>query len=731
MFQTEPVMKRRKDYRKMSAKYLKSLIRKEIEHKKLSDCFKQSYLTSTGTSTLPVIAPQSLFRPSTSTIPHSHIPSISFEPNKTSELCSEKDASMEVAFASSLENCETSELMMSQSSESSAPAKIAIPTSLELHEISDLVVSSLSETVASSVVESTTFTENLNNWALECNIAHSAFNKLLVILKNVDNVIDLKLLPADCRTLLKTHKTSSIVNTGSGHYYHFGLQEGLSRALKNQSVLSNQIIYFDINIDGLPLTKSSTSQFWPVLGSLCSEKTPFVIGIWHGFKKPEHPKEVLELFVTEYLDLKRDRISYKNERFDICLSKVICDAPAKSFILCTKGHNSYFGCTKCVTEGTYINNRMCYNNLNAPLRTNIDFRSGHYGEDYHTGISPLLQLEIDIVKNIPLDYMHLVCLGVMKRLLQFWVRGNMLLRINKDDFECLNQMILDIRSHISYNDFARLPRPLHDLDRWKASEYRQFLLYTGPILLKDRLKPSQYMHFLSLHCAIRILCSPNLCLKKNNYAKDLLVYFVKNYPHIYGEEYVTHNVHSLIHLPEDVLIYGPLDSFSAFKYENYMREIKRKVKTCNLPLQQFINREYESITYKKNVEISKNVNEVVLNYISRYRETLLNCSLVKSYKWLRLKEFKLGINNNNNHCLIKGNFVIKIVKIIQCQENNCDYIVYQRYLNYEPFYTQPCSSMLVYGGSVTNLSEVKEVCKIDEIVTKCVQYKNVVINYIV
>jgi hypothetical protein len=39
------------------------------------------------------------------------------------------------------------------------------------------------------------------------------------------------------------------------------------------------------------------------------------------------------------------------------------------------------------------------------------------------------------------------------------------------------------------NDFARGPRPFAEVCRYKATEFRQFLLYTGPIIKKPRMKP--------------------------------------------------------------------------------------------------------------------------------------------------------------------------------------------------------------------------------------------------
>jgi hypothetical protein len=45
----------------------------------------------------------------------------------------------------------------------------------------------------------------------------------------------------------------------------------------------------------------------------------------------------------------------------------------------------------------------------------IPFLSKHR-KNHHIGESPLEQLDIDMISSFPLDYMHLVLLGVFKRL---------------------------------------------------------------------------------------------------------------------------------------------------------------------------------------------------------------------------------------------------------------------------------------------------------------------------
>ncbi|CAL1671770.1 unnamed protein product [Lasius platythorax] len=67
---------------------------------------------------------------------------------------------------------------------------------------------------------------------------------------------------------------------------------------------------------------------------------------------------------------------------------------------------------------------MTFPELNSKLRTNEEFYS-QIDEDYHKETSLLCDLKIDLVKSVPLDYMHLVLLGIMKRLIAFWIKGNL------------------------------------------------------------------------------------------------------------------------------------------------------------------------------------------------------------------------------------------------------------------------------------------------------------------
>jgi len=136
-------------------------------------------------------------------------------------------------------------------------------------------------------------------------------------------------------------------------------------------------------------------------------------------------------------------------------------------------------------------------------------------------------------------------------------------------------MLIEFRN-TTPNDFVRQPRSTKDIKHWKAVEFRNFLLYTGPIVLRYVLKRDIYIHFLTLHVAITILIRQNIYQKELiNFAKALY-HFVNSFEILYGKQYVSHNIHNLLHICSDVRTYGALDNFSAFRFKNCMSFIKKK-----------------------------------------------------------------------------------------------------------------------------------------------------------
>ena len=206
-------------------------------------------------------------------------------------------------------------------------------------------------------------------------------------------------------------------------------------------------------------------------------------------------------------------------------------------------------------------------------------------QEHHISQSPFCNLDIDMVSKFPIDYMHQVCLGVMKKLLLLWIRGKREVRISAGQVVEISNRLVDLKKFIP-SVFARKPRGLNEVDRWKATEFRQFLLYSGILVLNGMLRDDLYQHFLCLSVAISILVSPNLAQVHKAYAHELLTYFVQQGSLLYGEEFLVYNVHTLIHLAQDAEEYGSLDASSAFAFENYMQKLMKMVRSGKNPIVQ-------------------------------------------------------------------------------------------------------------------------------------------------
>jgi len=131
-----------------------------------------------------------------------------------------------------------------------------------------------------------------------------------------------------------------------------------------------------------------------------------------------------------------------------------------------------------------------------------------------------------------------------------------------------------------------------ELDRWKATELHQFL-YTGPVVLKSVLPPRLYKHFLTLSIAmsIHLIQDDAKCLLYIDYAAKLLHHFVFNCDILYGETFLVYNIHSLLHLADDARHFKTnLDNVSAFPFENYLKTLKRLVRSASNPIAQIAKR---------------------------------------------------------------------------------------------------------------------------------------------
>lgn len=56
-------------------------------------------------------------------------------------------------------------------------------------------------------------------------------------------------------------------------------------------------------------------------------------------------------------------------------------------------------------------------------------------------------------------------------------------------------------------DFNQNPRGLSDIDRWKVTKLRSFVLYTGPVVLQNSIQIQMYENSMLFFIAIHLLLS--------------------------------------------------------------------------------------------------------------------------------------------------------------------------------------------------------------------------------
>lgn len=512
------------------------------------------------------------------------------------------------------------------------------------------------------------------------NIPHEALTKLLKFLKRNG----FPELPNDSRTLLRTPKNSNIVPMNPGSYSHIGLKKGLDFYIQNCSISPTHLT-IDVNIDGVPISRSSQSHFWLILAKIFSSSTPpvvVVVGVYHGYKKPNPFNNFLQQFIDDAKNL--HSYEYNSVQIPVEIRCIICDAPARNYCLGTKSFCGYYGCGRCTQEGERRNNRMTFPQLDAPKRTNESFRSQSC-HDHHLYDSVFLELDIDLVKQFPLDYLHTLCLGVVKKILSAFVKGDakMSVKLQAYDIEQISKRLELISQHQPV-EFQRKCRPLKDLSYFKGSEFRSLILYILPVATKDIISHDVYEHLLTLHVAVLILADPVLCISHLDVAQKLLEHFVSSFGNIYGDEHVIYNVHSLVHIVDDVKLYGNLDSYSAFPFESYMYKIKKMLRKNNQCLAQVCNRIEE--IYKIDIKIENNLtSEVVLK--KKVKISDFNCR----YNEVVFPHFTINNKIRNQWFLTHdGN----VYKFEYAKKNRNENIIFAlKVINKKEFFSLPISSI--------------------------------------
>ncbi|KAK3918588.1 Halomucin [Frankliniella fusca] len=554
----------------------------------------------------------------------------------------------------------------------------------------------------------------LAKWSIQNYITLEATTALLGILRDAHPE-----LPKTAESLRNTSKRRLIVKEiGNGQYVHFGF--GFLFNNVDVTRVGGRVLEVDFGSDGLStIFKSTGTECWPILARCVAGGVvkPVVVGVFYGHGKPEPLADYLQDLIDDARELSVNGVLIGNVRFQVSIRYFVCDAVARAYFRCCKGHTAINGCEKCEQEGYRVGNITVFQTVSGRLRTDDSFRE-QSDADHHNGVSPLLDLGIGMVTSFPLDGMHMLDLGVMKRFTEFiLVKGNLNIRLSPLNRHLFDTFLIEVGPFLPC-EFKRKSRSLQFMCRYKAVEWRLLLLYLGIVIFSRILHPELYKCFLLLHAACFIMNNDFLIHNFLHLSQVYLENFVAFSPQILGPTFVVYNVHNLLHLASDVRLYGNLESFSAYPFENELQYIKKLVKSAPLPLQQICKRLIER--NKFNVKRrNKNVRGFQMPHENGPVGNLVN--VVRQFRKYESQDFTLRSRRPDNCVTFRNGQIGLIRNIVECVEDGLSsfHVVVRVFSSCESLYDYPLESSLLGIFKVSNLDRNYYVFNFDDIKHKC------------
>ena len=226
----------------------------------------------------------------------------------------------------------------------------------------------------------------------------------------------------------------------------------------------------------------------------------------------------------------------------------VFDLPARASATNFLQFNGSHSCLYCFDKGVHVAHRQLFlpDEDHRPRSKATIERHGRKAERKGTTVfgvkgKSILSSSIDIVQAVPVDYMHAALEGISRRLLS---------------------VCLDSKNH------ARrfyLGRATEEIDK-RLKQIKPLLVSAMHTLLGDAI--------------------PSADIIKANTQLELFYSLV---PELYGEVVCTANMHTLIHLAQFVLDWGPLWGYSCFGFESMNGHLRKSCHGTGYVLPQLVH----------------------------------------------------------------------------------------------------------------------------------------------
>ena len=266
------------------------------------------------------------------------------------------------------------------------------------------------------------------------------------------------------------------------------------------------------------------------------------------------------------------------------------------------------------------------------------------------GRSPLLDLDYyDFVIDTNCEYLHNVCLGVGKRLVELTFQvGVTRTRNTKRKLSPISDFNALINNVKGPCEFSRRARSL-DYAVWKGQEFRNLILFYVPLVLDciEENAPERKL-WLILCYVVRVCILPENEFRDSdseNISRYCAQYY-KLYEKTFGPRNCTYNTHTVFAHLVEMRTHGPLTSTSAFGFEHFYGEIRNSF-TPGTP--STLKQIFEKILLKRSLD--HHICEKPITF--KTHETSLECNnLIYTYRDKMYEFFKImEIEGEKLHCV--------------------------------------------------------------------------------
>ena len=321
------------------------------------------------------------------------------------------------------------------------------------------------------------------------------------------------------------------------------------------TVIEQNQLLLNMNIDGVALFKSRKLSVWPIWVEVFNLppklRSKFdnhlLLGLWKGIEKPNWEtllkKTALEMELFLDKNMFFEGLGYCSVEF----LYLICDMPAMALLCCVQQFNGYYGCPYCYIKGIHQNHRMLYPvSQGFVKRKNSEYNENANSKNYGVkALSPLSKF-FGIPWEVPIDPMHQIFLGAAKTLAQVII--SKVTKNSKADFESNL-----LKSMVPYENLHKA-KSMKEVKYWKAADFRLFFFHIGPLLVRQNyIKDMKLLElFNRLSLAIRFLSEHFVTEYLLSYAEKQIKLFCLLFLRVFGLESQSFNLHTIRHLIDQV-----------------------------------------------------------------------------------------------------------------------------------------------------------------------------------